>query len=696
MLTSAELINLVLLYDKDANTDLIKKAYVFAMEAHGSQKRASGFPYFTHPVEVSKILAEMRMDVPTVVTGLLHDVLEDTNTSYEEIVEIFGAEIAFLVDGVTKLSKINFASTTSRRAENFKKFLIAMAQDIRVLVVKLVDRLHNIRTLHYIDSVDKQKRIAAETLDIYAPLAERIGMRRIKTEIEDIAFYNLHPEEYQTIAVKLEEIKKRDADFIPNTMRELEQLFKDSPIPARISGREKEIYSIWRKMQKRNVSLNQIYDIMAFRVIVDTVEQCYESLGLIHTNFRIMPGRFKDYISIPKLNNYRSLHTTVVGPFNQPIEIQIRTEEMHRIAEDGVAAHWLYKSDNVSTDVNDSKNFGWLKGLLTTVKNSDNPEEVLANSKLEMFDDEVFCFTETGDLKTLPKGATAIDFAYSIHTDVGDHCIGVQINTKMVPLWTPLRNGDRIKVLTSPYQHPDSSWINFATTGKARACVKKYIHTQEKSEFLTLGRELAKYAFKTAALAFDEDAIQYKKFRCNSLQSFYQNFGRGLISFVSFQKTLVDEFILPAIAGDAEICMIDFIPGIAVHLAECCHPIIGDKIVGVIQKDKGLVVHSLLCPHLSEHTDQVLLKMTWNQDNDQSESFTTVIRILTTNDKDSFALITNIISSNGASITNLRIEERSMLFFTLLIEIKVTDTFHLGEILAALRACSHVKSVHRD
>ncbi|MCR5224659.1 MAG: bifunctional (p)ppGpp synthetase/guanosine-3',5'-bis(diphosphate) 3'-pyrophosphohydrolase [Alphaproteobacteria bacterium] len=693
MLTSSELISLVQQYEPNANADLLRKAYVFAIEAHGIQKRASGSPYFYHPAEVARILAELKLDIPTIVTGLLHDVLEDTNVSFEELEEIFGSEIAFLVAGVTKLSKINYTSSKTHQADNFRKFLLAISQDIRVLIVKLVDRLHNMRTLNYIASIDKRKRIALETLDIYAPLAERIGMNAIKDEIEDIAFYNLHPNEYSAISLKLEQIRSKDNNFVQNTILELQKIFEESKLEASISGREKKVYSIWKKMQRRNVSLEQINDIIAFRVIVKTIEQCYLALGIIHTHYQIMPGRFKDYISIPKLNNYRSLHTTVIGPFKQPIEVQIRTEEMHRIADEGVAAHWAYKEGSVVVKDNDPKKYSWIKSLLTVLKNSGSPEEVMDNSKLEMFEDEVFCFTPNGDLITLPRGATAVDFAYSIHTAIGNTCIGVRLNGKMAPLKTVLRNGDQVDILTSPYQHPEASWERFVVTGKAKACIRRFIKSQERAEFIALGLQLVKYVFSMTNIVFNESMIDFKKFSCETIAKFYYNVGKCVIPLNSVRSIIPEQETPPFMNANA-ICLIDFTPGIAVHFAECCHPILGDKIIGILVPQKGIVVHLTNCDRI-EQENCTFIKVKWNQDDDIDAAFIARLRIVILNKPESFAIITNIISSNGAGIANIKVEHRSVDFFDLLIDVKVDSPDHLGELQAALRACANVRSVRR-
>jgi GTP pyrophosphokinase len=693
LITSSELIGLVKEYDPSANGDLVRKAYVFAMEAHGVQKRASGAPYFYHPAEVAKFLAELKLDVQTVVTGLLHDVIEDTNVNYKELEEIFGAEIAFLVEGVTKLSKINYTSSKAHQAENFRKFLLAMSKDIRVLIVKLVDRLNNMRTLSYVTSIEKRKRISLETLEVYAPLAERIGMSIIKDEMEDLAFYNLHPHEYSTISLRLDQIRNKDHNFVQNTILEMKKVFNDAEINAEISGREKKVYSIWRKMRQRNVSLEQINDIVAFRVIVDTVQQCYLSLGVIHINYQIMPGRFKDYISIPKLNGYRSLHTTVIGPLKQAIEVQIRTKEMHRVADEGVAAHWSYKNDELIAKKDEQKNYSWIKSLLTILQTSGSPEEIMDNSKLEIFENEVFCFTPNGDLITLPRGATSVDFAYEIHSDIGNTCIGAKVNGKIAPLKTVLRNGDQVEIITSLYQQPEASWERFVVTGKARACIKKFMKAHEKSEFTSLGLQLVKYIFNEIYGGFSEDLIELKKFSCSSLAEFYCDVGKGVIplgivrSAVSGSEKQVD-------VSNNYICLIDFTPGIAVHFSECCTPILGDKIVGIFVPQKGIEVHATSCECIEE-CKSVMIKVKWNHEDEADAAFIVRLRIVILNETESFAVITNVISENGASITNIKVEHRSTEFFDLLVDLKVKSVNHIGEIQAALRTCSNVRSVRR-
>jgi GTP pyrophosphokinase len=516
-------------------------------------------------------------------------------------------------------------------------------------------------------------------------------MNLIKDEIEDIAFYTLHSSEYHAIATRLEEIRSKDNNFIQNTILELQRVLEKAGIQANVSGREKKVYSIWKKMQKRNVSLEQINDIIAFRVIVKTVEQCYLALGIIHSNFCIVPGRFKDYISIPKLNNYRSLHTVVIGPSKQPVEIQIRTEEMHKIADEGIAAHWSYKKGDVVAEKEES--FKWIKDVLNTLQSRGNPEEVMNNAKLEMFEEEIFCFTPEGDLISLPRGATAVDFAYEIHTAIGNTCIGARINGKMSPLKTLLRNGDRVDIITSLYQNPEAAWEKFVVTGKAKACIRKFVKTREKFEFVLLGLQLTKYVFAMTKFSFNESLLDYKKFACNSLNKFYYDVGRGSIPLSAIRALLPDKEIQLG-TSEESVRLLDFIPGIVVHFADCCYPILGDKIIGVMTPGKGMTVHLVNCNQVEEKMVP-FINVKWDNDEEADAAFIARLCIVVFNKPESFAIITNIISSGGASITNIKIEHRSIDFFDLLVDIKVNDAIHLEELKASLRICLNVRSIRR-
>lgn len=461
-----ELVERVKAYDPGMDEDLLNKAYVFAMKMHGSQLRASGDPYFSHPIEVAGILTDLKLDSASIITALLHDTIEDTPATAEEIESLFGEEIYRLVDGVTKLTRIQLQSDQSQQAENFRKLLLAMSDDIRVLLVKLADRVHNMRTLEFISKSEKRRRIALETMEIYAPLAERIGMHEIKAELEDLAFGELHREVRDSILARLKFLKEEGEPLVDRVISELQAAMNEDGVQAAVSGREKTPYSIWKKMQHKNVGFEQLSDIMAFRIKVADVEGCYRALGVIHSRYQMVPGRFKDYISTPKPNGYRSLHTGVIGPEKHRIEIQIRSEEMHDLAELGVAAHWRYKQGVRNVE---GRQYRWLRELLDILDQAAHPDEFLEHTKLEMFQDQVFCFTPKGDLINLPSGATPVDFAYAVHTEVGDHCVGAKINGRMSPLRTILHNGDQVDIIRSKAQAPSPEWERFVVTGKARA-----------------------------------------------------------------------------------------------------------------------------------------------------------------------------------------------------------------------------------
>ncbi|MGH7114986.1 MAG: RelA/SpoT family protein, partial [Stellaceae bacterium] len=493
MMRQFELVELVRSYDPNADEDALNRAYVYSMKAHGAQLRASGDPYFSHPVEVAGILAQMKLDSASIVTGLLHDTVEDTVATLDDIERVFGPEIGRLVDGVTKLSRIELQSDQTKQAENFRKLVLAMSADIRVLLVKLADRLHNMQTLHFISSEEKRRRIARETMEIYAPLAERLGMHRMKDQLEDLAFAELYADVRSGILSRLDFLRDKGAVVVPRILAELERKLAEGGLKAAVSGREKSPYSIWRKMQRKNVAFEQLSDIMAFRVLVGDIGECYHALGLIHSAYHVVPGRFKDYISTPKPNNYRSLHTGIIGPEQQRIEAQIRTREMHEVAELGVAAHWSYKQDAGKTE---GRQYQWLRELLDILDHASGPEEFLEHTKLEMFQDQVFAFTPKGDLIALPRGATAVDFAYAVHSEIGDRCVGAKINGRLTPLRTELANGDQVEVITSKAQTPSPTWERFVVTGKARARIRRFVRTQQRTQYLDLGKAIVQKAFR--------------------------------------------------------------------------------------------------------------------------------------------------------------------------------------------------------
>ncbi len=527
MICQFELVERVHSYDPDADEDVLNRAYVYGLKKHGTQLRASGDPYFSHPVEVAGILAEMRLDTSSIVTGLLHDTLEDTDATRDELARLFGDEVAKLVDGVTKLSRLEVQSETTKEAENLRKLVLAMSTDIRVLLVKLADRLHNMRTLHHIKEPARRKRIARETMDLYAPLASRIGMEKVKRELEELAFGELNPDGRASVLARFGYLKEKGEQIVPEIEAELVKTLTDGGLAAQVSGREKTPYSIWRKMQRKNVSFEQLADIMAFRIIVADIAQCYQALGLLHGRYQVLPQRFKDYISVPKPNGYRSLHSGVIGPHGQRIEIQIRTAEMQEQAERGVAAHWIYKQGGPSTD---APQYARLRSLIDILDKSSNAEDFLEHTKLEMFQDQVFCFTPKGKLISLPRGATPIDFAYAVHSQVGDTCVGAKINGRMLPLRTQLANGDQIEIVTSKAQTPSPTWERFAVTGKARAAIRRFVRVRQREQYLQLGRSLLEKTFHEEGYEVTEKGLDGVKanFKQASTDDLVANVGAGL------------------------------------------------------------------------------------------------------------------------------------------------------------------------
>ncbi|MBL6599539.1 MAG: bifunctional (p)ppGpp synthetase/guanosine-3',5'-bis(diphosphate) 3'-pyrophosphohydrolase, partial [Alphaproteobacteria bacterium] len=505
MIRQYELVERVKAYDPSTDEDALNRAYVYAMQAHGAQTRASGDPYFSHPIEVAGILTDMRLDHATIITALLHDTVEDTDATLAEIRKLFGDDVARLVDGVTKLNRIELQSDRTKQAENLRKLVIAMSEDIRVLLVKLADRLHNMQTLNFIKSEDKRKRIAAETMDIYAPLAERIGIQEIRDALEDLAFKELNADAYATITSRLDFLTEEGGDIVEHIAKELTETCKQEGLDALITGRRKSPFSIWLKMQRKSMPIEQLSDIVAFRLIVPTVTDCYRALGIIHGAYPVIPGRFKDFISTSKPNGYRSLHTGVIGPKRQRVEIQIRTQEMHEIAELGVAAHWVYKQGEAGAT--EGKQYRWLRELLEILDHASGPEEFLEHTKLEMYQDLVFCFSPKGDLISLPRGACPVDFAYAVHSEIGDTCIGAKINGRLRPLTTELRNGDQVAIQTSKTSKPSPTWEQFVVTGKAKAAIRRFVRQQKREQFFNLGKAIFQKTLRQEGVRFSEKLV---------------------------------------------------------------------------------------------------------------------------------------------------------------------------------------------
>jgi guanosine-3',5'-bis(diphosphate) 3'-pyrophosphohydrolase len=723
MIRQFELVERVQSYDPDADEDVLNRAYVYGLKKHGNQLRASGDPYFSHPVEVAGLLAEMRLDTDSIVTGLLHDTLEDTDATRDEIASLFGEDIARLVDGVTKLSRLEIQSESTKEAENLRKLVLAMSSDIRVLLVKLADRLHNMRTLHHIKEPARRRRIARETMDLYAPLASRIGMEKVKRELEELAFAELNPDGRASVLARQGYLRERGDKLVPQIEVELVRTLKDGGLDAQVSGREKTPYSIWRKMQTKNVSFEQLADIMAFRIIVADVAQCYQALGLLHGRYQVLSQRFKDYISVPKPNGYRSLHTGVIGPLGQRIEIQIRTEEMQDQAERGVAAHWIYKQGGPSTD---APQYAWLRSLMDILDKAPNAEEFLEHTKLEMFQDQVFCFTPKGKLIALPRGATPIDFAYAVHSQVGDTCVGAKINGRMLPLRTQLSNGDQVDIITSKAQTPSPTWERFVVTGKAKAAIRRFIRTRQREQYIQLGKSLLEKAFHEEGYEVTEKGLDGVRinFKQASTDDLVATVGAGLVGAREVLTAVYPGLKQPR-KGGADVVPISrarsksvkngegtrsgrlegeqipirgLIPGMAVHFARCCHPLPGDRIVGIITTGKGVTIHTIDCATLESFSEapERWIDVGWDSVSEGGGGvYTGRLKITVANQPGSLSSLSTVIARHQGNISNLRIVNRSMDFFDMVIDVEVSDVKHLADITAALRATPAINAVER-
>lgn len=695
VLRQYELIERVRSYDPDADEALINRAYVFSMKAHGSQTRASGDPYFSHPIEVAGILTDLKLDDETIATGILHDTIEDTVATPEEIERTFGPNVARLVDGVTKLSKIEAQSENERAAENLRKFLLALSDDIRVLLVKLADRLHNMRTLHHIKNEDKRRRIARETMEIYAPLAERIGMYEIMNEMQTLAFRQLEPDAYASIMRRLAQLHAEGGDIVSRIGLGLQLHLQDNGLEADVQGREKHPYSIWRKMAERHISFEQLSDVMAFRVVVDSVEDCYRALGLIHRRWPMVPGRFKDYVSTPKRNGYRSLHTSVIHDSKMRIEIQIRTREMHELAERGLAAHWAYKEGKPTADIR----VPWIDDLVEILDHAESPEELLEHTRMAMYQDRIFAFTPKGELIQLPKGATPVDFAYAVHTDLGDRTVGAKVNGRVVPLRTLLDNGDQVEILLSEAQHPQPSWLRFVATGKARSAVRRFVRHKERDETVELGRKIYDEIVARLPVPLPAEALPraLKKLKMEDEDALMIAIARKRVGDEALMETLVPGStgtdVAPRPAAQLKAISIKGLTaGVAYHLAQCCHPIPGDRIVGLRREDEEIEVHAIGCERLATGVDADWLDLAWG---DGSDGATARLCIILRDVAGALGVMAGILGGKGANIVNLQLVHRDGSFHTFHVDVEVHDLAHLHAIIAALRAADQVSSAER-
>ena len=726
MIRQYELTEKIHAYDPKADTRLIDAAYVMAMQAHGAQRRDNGDPYFSHPVAVADILASYRLDTASIATALLHDVIEDTPVKLPEIEARFGKEIAGLVDGVTKLTRLELQSDRTKQAENFRKLVLAMSRDIRVLLVKLADRLHNMRTLHFVRDQDRRKRIAGETMEIYAPLAERIGMDQVKTELQTLAFMQLDPEAYATIQARLNFLRGQGADVIDDVRRELVKVVRDAGVETvEIQGREKSPWSIWEKMHRRNVAFEQLSDIMAFRVVVKTKGDCYAALGAIHSAYPVIAGRFKDYISTPKSNGYQSLHTgvTLREPRNQKIEIQIRTDDMEDVAANGVASHWIYKTPGVKSDMKDVKTFRWVQDLLEILEDSSAPDEFLENTKLELYEDQVFCFTPKGQLIQLPRGATPVDFAYSVHSQVGDTCVGAKVNGRLLPLRHQLQNGDQVEIMTARGGTPSPQWERFVVTGKARARIRRFVHQEQREHARAQGRADLTKAFRQAGVDGSERALEpaLKALKIATPDDLYVAVGNGNIApkdvvhaaWPELRQSNAPPMMMPmpSRAGRAsarpvnDMPVTGLVPGMAHSFAGCCHPVPGDDIVGIVTTGKGVTIHGRDCQTLAGFvaTPERFIDVDWNYEvvgkggpEGKGVGHTARISVISGNENGALAAMTNAIARQDGAVANLKIVNRQQDFMETLIDIDVRDTAHLSKVIAGLRGAGGVKAVERS
>ncbi|MFT4096494.1 MAG: bifunctional (p)ppGpp synthetase/guanosine-3',5'-bis(diphosphate) 3'-pyrophosphohydrolase [Rhodoblastus sp.] len=730
MMRQYELVERVRRYNPNADEDLLDRAYVYAMKAHGAQTRASGDPYFSHPLEVAAILTDLGLDDATIVAAVLHDTIEDTAATREEIERLFGAEIAQLVDGLTKIKKLDLVSKRAEQAENFRKLLLAIADDVRVLLVKLADRLHNMRTLHFVPP-DKRKRIAEETLDIYAPLAGRMGMQGVRDELEALAFSHLMPEAFETISHRLNELHAKNGPIIRGIEQELQQELKLRGINAEVKGRRKAPYSVWRKMERKSIGFEQLSDIYGFRIIVANVEDCYRVLGVVHTKWPNVPGRFKDYISTPKQNDYRSIHTTVVGPGHQRVELQIRSREMNEIARLGIAAHALYKDSHAAdkeTLSHESGAYRWLQRTLELLAEGDSPEEFLEHTKLELFHDQVFCFTPKGRLIALPRGATPIDFAYAVHTNVGNTAVGAKINGRIAPLLSELQNGDEVEIVRAEAQTPPAAWEALARTGKARSAIRRATKEAARAQYVGLGRQIVARAFERAEKPFLDEALKrvLPRLARGSVDDVFVAVGRGEMFSGDVVKAVYPEFkderkIAPAIdkkesgwfnfknvsrlmfrapgGGDPEkgVPIRGLRGDLPVQFAPNGGAVPGDRIVGIVTPGEGITIYPIQSQALSAFDNEPgrWIDVRWDLEEFGRDKFPAQIKVTAINEPGSLGAIANVIGDAGANIANVAFEEHSPDFRDVLIDVEVNDLKHLTGIMSQLKAKPVVSKVER-
>jgi RelA/SpoT family (p)ppGpp synthetase len=730
MMRQFELVDRVKQYNPDANEDLLNRAYVYAMRAHGEQKRASGDPYFSHPLQVAAILTDLKLDDATIAAALLHDTIEDTDATRAEIDRLFGQEIGHLVEGLTKLKKLDLVSKEAKQAENLRKLLLAIADDVRVLLIKLADRLHNMRTLEY--RPPEARRITAEeTLDIYAPLAGRMGMQEMREELEDLSFRELNPDAHKVISERLETLAERSKAWIAEIEQQLTRKLADSGITAEVTGRRKRAYSIWRKMERKAVGFEQLSDIFGFRVVVGSVVECYQALGIVHTSWPVVPGRFKDYISTPKQNDYRSIHSTVIGPGKQRVELQIRTREMHQIAEYGIAAHALYKdSEGSPTEMlsRESNAYAWLRRTIELLAEGSNPEEFLEHTKLELFHDQVFCFTPKGKLIALPRGATPIDFAYAVHTDVGNMAVGAKINGKIGPLSSPLQNGDEVQILTSKAQTaPPAAWESIVVTGKARAAIRRATRAAIRDQYSGLGRRILERLCQRAKIAYSDEQLEgsLPRLARASIEDVMSAVGRGEMKAADVVRAMYPDYRDERVTGaapqgdsgwfglkrakavkfkvpesgenGAAIPIRGINTDLPVRFAPNGGAVPGDRIVGIMTPGEGITIYPIQSPALKEFEDQPerWLDVRWDVDEKMPQRFPAQLAVQSVNEPGSLAQIAQVIAEHDGNIDNIRMSRQSPDFTEVTIDLEVYDLKHLTSIISQLRAKKVIAAAER-
>ena len=709
--TVATLTERVKKYLPSADVQKVKDAFRFSDEAHLGQFRRSGAPYITHPLAVAEILTDWRLDGAAIQAALLHDVLEDSGVAKDKLVEKFGAVVAELVDGVSKLDKLQFSSTEQAQAENFRKMLLAMARDVRVMLIKLADRLHNMRTLDAVDA-ERRRRIARETLEIYAPIAHRLGLNALFRELEELSFQHLHPMRYRVLHRAVLSARGNRRELLGKILLSVRKALSESKIRAEVYGREKTLYGIYRKMVEKSLSFSQVLDIYGFRIVVDTRPECYLTLGALHGLFKPVPGKFKDYIAIPKVNGYQSLHTTLIGPYGTPVEFQIRTKDMHHVAESGVAAHWLYKDDDSDLSELQSRTHQWLQSLLEIQRQTGDSSEFLEHIKVDLFPDKVYVFTPKGRIVSLPRGATVVDFAYSIHTDVGNKCVAARINSEIQPLRTPLRNGDMVEIVTGPVARPNPAWLSFVRTGKARSEIRHFLRTMKFDESVELGERLLAQAARQFNLALvDVGEAQWETvLRQAELESRNDlladiGLGRRLAAVVARQLALGavpenpdEESSTPRAVTTSphSPVLIRGTEGMAVQLANCCHPIPGDAVVGHIRKGQGLAVHQAECVHAqrARRADpERWIELQWA--NDSTANFTVGLDVGVLNERGVLGRIAVAIAEGDSNILNVHVEDEEAQVALIHFKIQVRDRTHLARVIRSLRRVKHVVQIAR-